>query len=300
MNELSAELTSHPLFMRFLTLALVCAFLVALTRLAQFAATRGIADKDLRYKTRKGIGLAGYGFALIMAIAIFSDQMTNLAVIIGALSVGIGFALRELIQNLIGWMTISFGNIYKPGDRIRLGGVMGDVMDIGPLVTTVMECGDWVNSDLYNGRVVHLPNNLVLRENVFNYTVDFPFLWDEIVIPVSSDSDRALARTLIESVLAAKTAPAVTAARQAWEGFLLHHRPEEARMAPVVTMSFDANWIEYTLRYPVDYRIRRAFASELFEAALAEFDACGGRVRVATPPLQVRLPDECGTFPASR
>lgn len=69
--------------------------------------------------------------------------MTNLTIILGAFSVGIGFALRELIPSLIGCLMVSFGGIFKPGERIQVGNVMGDVIDIGPLTTTVMECVGW-------------------------------------------------------------------------------------------------------------------------------------------------------------
>ena len=268
----------------FLTAALLILLLV---RFAQYVATASIENGELRYKTRKALGLAGYLLGLIIGIAIFSDQIGNLAVIIGALSVGIGFALRELIQNLIGWGAISFGNLYKPGDRIQLGNNMGDVMDIGPLSTTLMECGGWVNSDLYNGRVVHVPNNLVLRESVINYTPDFPFLWDEIVIPVRGDSDHRLARALIESVGKSVQAQIAEAAHEAWTNFVRYNRAGEAGLESVVTLKFDANWIEFTLRYITDYRVRRSTQNKLYSAILEEIEATDGKVQIATPPLRV-------------
>jgi len=281
------DLTAHPIFINGLAFLTAALLILLLVRFAQYVATASIENGELRYKTRKALGLAGYLLGLIIGIAIFSDQIGNLAVIIGALSVGIGFALRELIQNLIGWGAISFGNLYKPGDRIQLGNNMGDVMDIGPLSTTLMECGGWVNSDLYNGRVVHVPNNLVLRESVVNYTPDFPFLWDEIVIPVRSDSDHKLARTLIESVGKSVQAQIAEAAHEAWTNFVRYNRAGEAGLESVVTLKFDANWIEFTLRYITDYRVRRSTQDKLYSAILEQIEATGGKVQIATPPLRV-------------
>lgn len=287
MNELINELTAHPLSTNFLVFAFSLAVIYLLVRFAQMLAANNISDKDLRYKTRKTFSLSGYVMVLLAGIAIFSNQLSNIPVLIGLLGVGLGFALRELIQSLFGWAVISFGNLYKPGDRIQLGGVMGDVMDIGPLTTTVMECGNWVKSDLYNGRVVYLPNNIVLREQVLNYTVDFPFLWDEIVVPVRTDSDHRLARSLVHEVGARVQADTMAAARELWSSFVLHHRAEDASLDVVVTLSFDANWIELTLRYVVDYRTRRGTKDKLYSAILDEFEKSAGRVKIAQPSLQV-------------
>ncbi|MBU0689986.1 MAG: mechanosensitive ion channel family protein [Gammaproteobacteria bacterium] len=287
MTELFQGLISHPMFTKLAELGISLFFIFLLVRFAKLIATNNIDNKDLRYKTRKAFGLSGYVLSLIIAIVIFSNQLANLPVLIGLLGVGLGFALRELIQSLIGWAVITFGNLYKPGDRIKLGGVMGDVMDIGPLTTTVMECGDWVKSDLYNGRVVYLPNNIMLREQVQNYSVDFPFLWDEIVVPVRTDSDHRLARSILLAVGKREQGDTMAAAQQYWSHFMLHHRAEDARLDVVVTMSFDANWIEFTLRYLVDYSRRRTTKDRLFSAILDEFEKTEGRVKIAAPSVQV-------------
>lgn len=285
--ELFKDLLSHPMFTKLAELAISLFFIFLLVRFAKLIATNNIDNKDLRYKTRKAFGLSGYVLALVTAIAIFSNQLSNLPVLIGLLGVGLGFALREMIQSLIGWAVITFGNLYKPGDRIKLGGMMGDVMDIGPLTTTLMECGDWVKSDLYNGRVTYLPNNIVLREQVENYSVDFPFLWDEIVIPVRTDSDHRLARKLILEVGKREQGTTMESAQQYWSNFVLHHRAEDAHLDIVVTMSFDANWIEFVLRYPVDYTRRRSTKDRLYTAILDEFEKTSGKVQVASPSVQV-------------
>jgi len=287
MSDLFTDLTDKPFFVNSAAFILASLFILLLVRSAQFVATNKIEDKELRYRTRKAFSLAGYAFGLIVAIAIFSDQMRNLAVIIGALSVGIGFALRELIQSLIGWAVVSFAGLYKPGDRIQMGGVMGDVMDIGPLTTTLMECGAWVNSDLYNGRVAHLSNSLVLKENVLNYTSDLPFLWDELVVPIRTDSDYRLARTIIEAAGKSIQKEITSAAKESWANFVRHHRANDAMLDSVVTMNFDANWIEFTLRYIVDYRTRRSVKDKLFSNILSGFEETGGKVKIASPSMQL-------------
>jgi len=276
-------------------LATLLIFLVV--RIAQAAASKKIDNKDLRYKMRKTIGLTGSVLVLAVILTIFSAQMTNLTVIIGALSVGIGFALREVIQSFIGWLALSFWGLYKPGERIQMGGIMGDVIDIGILTTTVMECGAWVKADLYNGRLVRLSNSLVFKENILNYTSDFPFLWDEIAIPVRTVSDHKLARSIIEQAAGSALSEISEGAHEAWRNFVRHYRVEEARLEPTVTMSFDSNYIEFTLRYIVDYRVRRSTKDRLFTRILAGIEESNGKVQIGSttvelsdlPPLSLQI-----------
>jgi len=297
MNNLIAELIAHPLFMKGLVAALVTLVILLLIHFAQTNVSSRIEDKNLRYKTRKAISYAGYLLALVFVLTIFNDQMKNLTVIIGALSVGIGFALRELILSLIGWFAISFWGLYHPGDRIQMGGIMGDVIDINPLTTTVMECGGWVKADLYNGRLVRLPNSLVFKEHIANYTSDFPFLWDEIVIPVRTCSDHRLARSIIENAGHTMLAKVTDESKAAWRGFAQHYRVEDANLEAMVTMSFDSNYIEFTLRYIVDYRVRRGTKDKLFTRILTDIEASNGRVQIGSttvelsdlPPLSLHL-----------
>lgn len=282
-----SNLITYPILMKGAEALFATLFIFLIVRFAKIVTSRKIEDKDLRYKIRKVFGLAGYVITLITVVAIFSDEVTNLTVIIGALSVGIGFALRELIQSLIGWAIISFGGQYKTGERIQIGSIMGDVIDIGPLTTTVMECGGWVKADLYNGRLVRLSNSLVFKEHIINYTSDFPFLWDEIVIPVKTGSDHRLARSIIESAGQTELSKINKESKEAWRNFVRQYSIEDAKLDPVVTMSFDSNWIEFTLRYVVDYRIRRSTKDKLFSSILAGFEETHGEVQIASASLQL-------------
>jgi small-conductance mechanosensitive channel len=281
------SLVAYPLFMKGVEAVAVVLFIFLLVRFAKAVTSRKIEDKNLRYTMRKAFSLAGYALTLIAVVAIFSEQMTNLTVILGALSVGIGFALRELVQSLIGWGVISFAGLYKPGERIQVGSIMGDVIDISPLITTVMECGGWVKADLYNGRLVRLSNSLVFQERIINYTADFPFLWDEIVIPVRTDSDYHLARSIILNAGQTEVSAISEESKQAWFNFMRRYRVEDANLDPMVTMSFDSNCIEFTLRYVVDYRVRRSTRDRLFASILTGFEATHGKVQIGSATLQL-------------
>jgi small-conductance mechanosensitive channel len=109
---------------------------------------------------------------------IYGGRLGGLTVTLGVAGAGIAFALQEVIASFAGWFAIALSGFFRTGDRVQLGGIRGDVIDIGVLRTTLMELGEWVSGDLYSGRVVRIANSFVFKEPVFNYSADFPFLWD--------------------------------------------------------------------------------------------------------------------------
>jgi len=184
------------------------------------------------------------------------------------------------------------GNLYKPGDRIQLGGIMGDVIDIGILRTTLMECGEWVKADLYNGRIVRVANSFVFKEPVFNYSGDFKFVWDEIVMPVKFGCDYKLSREIFQKVADEVTGDYARNAKSAWQEMVNKYRIEDAKVEPMVTIRVTDNWMEFTIRYIVDYKKRRMTKDILFTRIIEEIDKTDGRVGIASTTLQlVDLPE---------
>jgi small-conductance mechanosensitive channel len=269
----------------------------AVVRLVQKALTHRIEQSRSRYFVRKLVNSGGYLVAILLITVIFSDQLGQLTVAFGVAGAGIAFASQEVIVSVAGWVAISLGHFYHVGDRVQLGGIMGDVIDIGVLRTTLMECGQWVSADLYNGRIVRVANSFVFKEPVFNYSADFPFLWDEINVPVKYGSDYRLAREILQRVADALVGEHAAHAKAQWQALVRKFMIDDERVDPAVTMIANDNWIEFTLRYVVDYKRRRAVKDELFLRILEELDKTDGRVAIAsatfhlvqTPVLDVRL-----------
>ena len=248
---------------------------------------RRIRHPDHRYHARKLITFAGYLAGILLITIVFSDKLGHLTVAFGVAGAGVAFALQEVIASIAGWVAISLGHFYQIGDRIQLGGIMGDAIDIGVLRTTLMECGEWVNSDLYNGRIVRLANSFVFKEPVFNYSADFPFLWDEITVPVKYGSDHQLAREILQRVVHEVTGGYVARAETAWRGVIEKYRVEKENVEPMVTVIANDNWIEFTARYVVDYKQRRAVKDQIFTRILEAFEQTGDRVTIASTTIQI-------------
>lgn len=275
-----------------------------LSQLALRLISHHVTDTATRYRSRKFVTFSAYfvGFAIVAAA--FSNRLGQLAVVFGVIGAGIAFALQEVIASVAGWVAVSFGRFFSPGDRIQLGGITGDVIDIGILRTTLMECGEWVKSDLYNGRIVRVANSFVFKEPVYNYSADFPFLWDEIILRVRYGSDWEHAREMLRQVVGDICHDYAIRSRDAWEEAVKKYRLEEANIEPMITLAATDNWIEFTARYVVDFRKRRWIKDRLFTRILQEVDKSNGRIRLASstielvnmPQLDVSLSSGKGTI----
>ncbi len=237
-----------------------------------------IKDNDNRYKANKFGIFAGYLLTIILLTVVFSDKLQGLTVALGVAGAGIAFSMQEIIVSFAGWLAIIFGGFYKSGDRVQLGGIKGDVMDIGVLRTTIMETGQWVDGDLYNGRIVLVANSFVFKEAVFNYSGQFPFLWDEIKIPIKYGSNYQMAREILLQVGNDVAGDLTTESRQDWTLLQAHYRLEDACTEPMVSLIATDAYVELTLRYIVEYKKRRTTKSELYTQILQKIEATNGVV----------------------
>ncbi len=290
---------SSPNVSRIVEVSIGIFLIVLFFRLIQRVLPNKIQDSDLRYRARKSITLISYLVIGLFAALVFSDRLGRLTVTFGVIGAGVAFALQEVIASFAGWIAIALGQFYKPGDRVLLGGIMGDVIDISILRTTLMECGDWVKSDLYNGRIVRIANSFVFKEPVYNYSADFPFLWDEIIIPVKYGSDHHLARKLLLKAAEDVMGEYVPQAQARWDRMVRKYLIEDARVEPMVTLVTNDNWIEFTVRFVVSYKLRRGKKDELYTRILNDFLNTNGKVTfgsttvhlVEAPPLKIDLVD---------
>lgn len=283
------ELLESPLARKLLVAAVGLVLVFVLRRLIRSALTRGLHDKTARYRTRKVVAFISYLAALVVLTTVFNEELGGFTVAFGVAGAGIAFALQEVIASAAGWIAITFAGFYKVGDRVLLGGIKGDVIDIGVLRTTVFELGEWVDGDLYNGRVVRVANSFVFKEPVFNYSGDFPFLWDELTVPIRHGSDRARARALLLEVAEQQVGDYVREVEAEWKRLTQNYVIEHAQLAPMVSMTFDENWMTFRLRYVVAYNQRRRTKDAMFEAIAVRIEASEGRVGIASAAQEITL-----------
>ena len=296
MGETIRTWIQDPTVWKFITAAVALLVIFGLAYVARKSVTRYVGVTDTRYKLRKFITFVTYIVVILILSVIFSDKLGGITVALGVAGAGVAFALQEVIASFAGWFAITFAHFYQSGDRVEVGGIKGDVIDISFLRTTIMECGEWVDGDLYNGRVVRVANSFVFKAPVYNYSGEFPFLWDEIKVPVKYGCDEPFTRSVLQKVAEEVVGDYPTAARQAWEPFSKQFLLEDATTESLVTLVANDNWMEYTVRYVTDYKQRRGTKDRLFTRIVQEFEKSGGEAAfasatfelVAAPTVKVR------------
>src|SRR5271156_4164685 len=166
-------------------------------KLLEQSLPRRFGRADARYKVRKFVVFSGYLATLLFLAILFEDRLGRLSFAIGVIGAGVAVALQDMLASIAGAFSIGFSKLYAVGDRVQIGDTRGDVIDIGLLRTTVLETGNWVSRDLYNGRIARIPNSTVLKGPIFNYSQGFRFIWDEIRVVFKITSDCQLARAML-------------------------------------------------------------------------------------------------------
>ena len=229
---------------------------------------------------------------VILAITYFSGSIKDFTIIIGLFTAGLAFTLQELILSIAGSLYIFLVKVYKPGDRIEINGIKGDVIDVDSIYTTMMEIGEWVSSDNYSGRIVKLSNAFVFKGPIYNYSQDFPFIWDEFNLPIRYGSDVELAKSIIIKIASETLSEYTSNSKSEWISVVNKYYIEDAQIDPTLAISLTDNWIQFNLRYIVDFKKRRFTKHLLNDKIRVEFENTNGKIILASTTIElVKIPD---------
>ncbi len=252
-----------------------------------------IKEPKTRYSMRRISSLIAILTFIAVAIAIWVDNLQALLVSYGVLAAGAAVALQDVFKNLTGGIVIFLTGTYKIGDRIEVQGKIGDVIDIGIFYTTLLETNEWVMGDQATGRLSIIPNNYVLSGVVNNYTRDHPYIWDEISIPITYDSDWKKALKIIESVVSVETKESADKSDKSisklTDKYYLPKRSTETTVFLVLT----DNWINFYIRYITEVRQRRTVKDRLNRRLLAELEK-EKNIRIASENIDVSIKEMPG------
>ncbi|MBT8306879.1 MAG: mechanosensitive ion channel family protein [Maribacter sp.] len=268
-------------------------FIVVSIGLLRKLAKKRIDNLEFRYKAQKGIEVIGYLLIAILLLITFTlDSVKDYTIIIGLATAGLTFTLQELILSVAGSFYIFFVRVYKPGDRIEINNITGDVIDIDSIYTTIMEMGEWVSSDNYSGRIVKISNAFVFKGPIKNYSIDFPFVWDELNILITYDSDIELAKKIIIERSKELLSDYNQKSKAKWARMVKRYYIENAKIDPTIAMELTDNWIALNLRYITDYKLRRSTKHELFKNIEHSINLTKGKVKLASTTLQLlKIPE---------
>lgn len=268
----------------FTALGLTLSYLIFKVVLEDYVSER-IGDPKTRFSLRKATSILFIIAIIITALAVWVQDTQALLVSYGIVAAGAAIALQDFFKNFVGGLVIILGSVYHIGDRVMIEEKLGDVVDIGPMYTTILELGEWVDGGQATGRLTLVPNGIVIGKMVNNYTKDYSFLWDEITVPVTYQSDWSKARALMLSIAEEETSPFIGQAEAEMAGALEKYFMSARAIVPAVNVLLTDNWIKLTLRHLTPVRQRRELKGRISERVLQAFEKEG--IEVASQTISV-------------
>jgi small-conductance mechanosensitive channel len=276
---------------------------------------KGLGKLMLRHRrSQQAVFWFRQGTSVLLAIILFVgvisiwfDDPGRLATFMGLVSAGVAFALQKPISAVAGYLVILRGKTFTVGDRIAMGGVRGDVVGLRFTQTTIMEMGQppevkedtdpaiWVQARQYTGRIVMVSNSKVFDEPVYNYTRDFPFLWEEMRLPISYRDDRARAERILLDAAKRHTVPVRELSQEEARELARRYFIGPLDMEPRVYWRLTDNWLEMTVRFIARADGVRALKDMMSRQILEDLDAAHISISSSTydvvgmPPLRVQV-----------
>jgi len=272
-------------FYTVLTLAFIY-FLFSI--LFEEAINKQVKSSKSRYHLKKAVSIIHILIIIIAVVTIWIENPQALLVAYGIIAAGIAVALQDVFKNLGGGITIFLTGIYRVGDRIEINSKYGDVIDIGIFYTTLLELREWVSGDQATGRLTTIPNGYVLSGTINNYTRDNIFIWDEIDIPITYDSDWKDAAAKILNVVKDETENITKEAEKEIAMIEKKYYLTERAIEPSIFLTMTDNWITFSIRYLTEARERRALHNKLSKILLDEIQK-SKNIKIASETLDVSL-----------
>jgi small-conductance mechanosensitive channel len=233
-----------------------------------------IEDVLVRYRWRKSSAYIASVFVLLVLGRVWFEGFESIATFLGLLSAGLAIALKDLLVNLAGWIFIMWRRPFEVGDRIQIGNLAGDVIDLRIFQFTLMEIGAWVNADQSTGRVIHVPNGKVFTEAQANYHKGFQYIWDEIPVLITFESNWEKAKKILQEI-GIKHAEHLSASaeqriKEASRKFMIFY----SKLTPAVYTTVKDSGVLLTIRYLCEPRRRRDIEQAVWEDILEAFAQC--------------------------
>lgn len=228
-------------------------------------------EPKTRYTWKRTVSLILGFLTLILIAGVWIDAFNQFGAFLGLLTAGLAIALKDPLTNIAGWIFIMTRKPFVLGDRVQIGEHKGDVIDIRLFQFTILEIGNWVKAEQSTGRIIHLPNGTIFTTSQANYTTGFKYIWNEISVLVTFESNWELAKTILSDIIKEHAESLSEDAEkkiiEASKKYMIYYR----YLTPTVYTSVEESGILLTMRFMCDARKRRATEHQVWEDVLKEF-----------------------------
>jgi small-conductance mechanosensitive channel len=262
------------------------------------------ADARVSFWGRQGVNIVAAVLLFVSVVSIWFDDPTRLTTALGLFTAGIAFALQRVITATAGYFVILRGKTFSLGDRIVMGGVRGDVIALSFMQTTIMEMGQppgeqsdepsmWVKSRQYTGRIVSVSNAKIFDEAVYNYSREFPFIWEEMTFPIRYSDDRHKVEQILLEAARKHTAEIDDLGEEDLNELQRRYGMPNPDVQPRIFWRMTDNWLELSLRFLSRDRKVRELKDAMAREILQKLDEAHIGLASATyeivgvPPLRL-------------
>lgn len=264
--------------------ALLIISLFYLTRTVVAMGTRFLAklpgqglrfDSTLITPMQTALTYAAWAIFGLFVLRSLGLELSNLAMVAGGLSVGIGFGMQTIVNNFLSGLILIFGRTLQVGDVVEVGGVTGRVRKISVRATMV---------ETYDNAIIYVPNSEFMASRLINWTSFSRSVRREIMVGVAYGSDTSRVVKLLVDIAGAH------------ENVLKYPAPS------VIFSDFGASSLDFQLRFWVrDFELGTSTSSDLRLAIDRVF--AKENIDIAFPQLDVHIKDDApekAAFPAAR
>jgi small-conductance mechanosensitive channel len=248
--------------------------IVLLRKLAVKFLINKISDINQRYQWRKISLYIAVFIILLFLLSTWLGFVGSLGTFLGLVSAGIAIALKDPLVNIAAWFFIMIRQPFKVGDRIQIGEIAGDVIDVRIFQFSLIEIGNWVDADQSTGRVTHVPNGFIFNQAQFNYTTGFVHIWHEIPMLVTFESNWKKAKKILTDIINKHAMHISEEAEAQIKAAAVKYLIFYTKLTPIVYTTIKDSGVLLTMRFLCEPRKRRSTEELILEDVLEEFNKC--------------------------
>ncbi|MBU0468947.1 MAG: mechanosensitive ion channel family protein [Candidatus Omnitrophica bacterium] len=233
---------------------------------------RKLTNIKIRHIFRRNVVYSVHGSIFVLTFFIWMQSLNSITIFLGVASAGLALALQEVILCVAGWALIMVRHPFEVGDRIEIKGIKGDIIDIRLFQTSLLEIGNWVDADQSTGRIVNVPNSFVFKAENFNYSRGFEFIWNEIPILVTFESDWKRAKEIMILHVDKLADGMETKVRRKIDAMKNRYMIYYETITPIVYVNIKDSGVELTIRYLTEAKKRRSSQDKLCQSILEDFN----------------------------
>ena len=206
--------------------------------------------------------------ALLFLLLVIFGPPGQVGTFVGLATAGLTVALKDFIVGFIGWFVLMGKNGIRLGDWVEINGVTGEVVEIGPFHTVLLETGNWTDSGHPTGRRVTFTNSFAIEGHYFNFSTTGQWLWDELTVVLPSGKDTYSIVDAIRKRVEEDTRESGQQAEQEWRHATNSHEMSGFSAAPAVSIKPVLGGVEVAIRYITRAHERYVLRTKLNQAAV--------------------------------